>query len=77
MLILSRREKESIIINDNIEITVVEISEGRVRLGISAPSEMDIYRKELYDKIEEEMKLAASGKDRMESLKRLSMPGKK
>ncbi len=56
MLILSRKEEESIIINGNIEVKVLEIGEGKVRLGIKAPKDVDIlgrkytrvYRKKIY-----------------------------
>lgn len=54
MLILSRKEEESIIINGNIEVKVLEIGEGKVRLGIDAPKEVDIFREELYKSIQEE-----------------------
>ena len=49
MLVLSRKNQERIIIDDNIVITVVEIREGKVRLGIEAPKEVRIMRTELID----------------------------
>ncbi len=55
MLILSRKEEESIIINGNIEVKVLEIGEGKVRLGIKAPpKDVDIFREEIYKSIQEE-----------------------
>ncbi len=48
MLVLSRKKDESIIIGENIEITIVEIQGDVIRLGIEAPQEVSIYRKELW-----------------------------
>jgi carbon storage regulator len=59
MLILSRRVGESIIIGDNIEITIVDIKGNQIKLGIKAPSEIRVHRYEIYQKIQEENKLAA------------------
>ena len=54
MLILSRRKDESIIIDGNIEVKVLEIEDGKVRIGIEAPQNIDILREELYKSIQEE-----------------------
>lgn len=54
MLILSRRPKESIMIGDNIEVTVVEIYPNQIKLAISAPRNIPIYRKEIYDEIKKQ-----------------------
>lgn len=62
MLILSRKEEESIIINGNIEVKVLEIGEGKVRLGIKAPKDVDIFREEIYKSIQEENIQAAKTK---------------
>jgi carbon storage regulator len=51
MLVLSRKKYESIVIGDNIIVTVVEIIGDRVRLGFEAPKEVTIHRREVYDKI--------------------------
>ena len=51
MLVLSRKKNESIIINDNIKIVVVEIRGDKVRLGIEAPKEISVHRREVYDSI--------------------------
>ena len=54
MLILSRRKDESIIIDGNIEVKILEIGDGKVRIGIEAPQDIDIFREELYKSIQEE-----------------------
>lgn len=51
MLVLSRKKNEVIVINDNITITVVEVRGDKVRLGIEAPKEIPVHRKEVYDEI--------------------------
>lgn len=53
MLVLSRKKNESIIINDNVTIVVVEIRGDKVRLGIEAPKEVPVHRKEVYDSIKQ------------------------
>lgn len=52
MLALSRKKSEALIINNNIEITVLEIKGEQVKLGISAPKEVPVYRKEVYIQIQ-------------------------
>ena len=54
MLVLSRTVGKSIIINDNVEITVLEVQGSSVRLGINAPKEVSIHREEIYLRIQEE-----------------------
>ena len=51
MLVLCRKKDESIVIGENIIVTVVDIVGDRIRLGIVAPKEVTIYRREVYDKI--------------------------
>jgi carbon storage regulator len=51
MLVLSRKLNETIVINDDIFVTVVEIRGDRVRLGIEAPKEVAVHRREVYDAI--------------------------
>ena len=53
MLVLSRKKNESIVINDEIVVTIVEIGNGKVRLGIEAPKEVPVHRQEVYNKIKE------------------------
>ncbi|MGC1275746.1 MAG: carbon storage regulator CsrA [Planctomycetaceae bacterium] len=54
MLVLSRKKNESIVIDDRIVLTVVEIRGDKVRLGIEAPREVPVHRKEVYDAIQNE-----------------------
>lgn len=51
MLVLSRKVNETIIINDNIVVTVVDIRRDKVRLGIEAPKDVPVHRQEVYDAI--------------------------
>jgi carbon storage regulator len=60
MLVLTRKSNESIKVGDEITITVVEVKGNSVRIGISAPDNMRIYRKELHDRISRENRLAIS-----------------
>jgi carbon storage regulator len=58
MLVLSRQKDESIMIGDNVEITIVDIRGNKVRLGITAPKEIPVHRREVYDAIQREKKMA-------------------
>ena len=51
MLVLTRKKNESIVINDTIKVTVVEIRGDKVRLGIEAPREVNVHRQEVYEQI--------------------------
>lgn len=51
MLVITRKNDESLVIGDNIEITVLEISNGKVKIGINAPNDIKIIRKEIIDSI--------------------------
>ena len=59
MLVLSRQRDESIMIGDNIVITIVDIRRDKVRLGIKAPSEIPVHRQEVYEAIQRENLQAA------------------
>lgn len=52
MLVLSREKFEQIIINDDIKIQIVDIRGGKVRIGIEAPDDVVVWRKEVYDQIQ-------------------------
>ena len=56
MLVLSRKKNESIIINDHITVTVVEIRGDKVRLGIDAPKDVSVHRREVYEAIQNQAK---------------------
>jgi carbon storage regulator len=59
MLVLSRQRDESIIIGDNIVVTIVDIRGDKVRLGIDAPREVSVHRREVYEAIQRENEQAA------------------
>ena len=54
MLVLSRQKDESIMIGDNVEITIVDVRGDKVRLGITAPKDISVHRREVYDSIQRE-----------------------
>ncbi len=60
MLALSRKKGEALVINNNIEITVLEVKGEQVKLGITAPKEVPVYRKEVYVQIQESTKEAVA-----------------
>ena len=70
MLALSRKKGEALIINNNIEVTILEIKGDQVKIGISAPKEVPVYRKEVYVQIQEANKAATevSGLDALIAL---------
>ena len=70
MLALSRKKNEAIVINNNIEITVLDIRGDQIKLGISAPKDIPIYRKEVYIQIQNENKQATDVSG-IEELKKL------
>ncbi|MBN2476192.1 MAG: carbon storage regulator CsrA [Pirellulales bacterium] len=59
MLVLSRQRDESIVIGDNVVVTIVDIRGDKVRLGIDAPGEIPVHRREVYDAIQRENRQAA------------------
>jgi carbon storage regulator len=62
MLVLSRQRDQTIMIGDDIEITVVDIRGDKVRLGINAPQHITVHRKEVYEAVKRENRAAASVK---------------
>lgn len=59
MLVLSRKTNERILIGDSVEIVVIEVKGDQVRIGIDAPRNLPVYRKEVYEEIKEENRKAA------------------
>lgn len=70
MLALSRRKNEALIINNNVEITILEIKGEQVKIGISAPKDVPIYRKEVYMQIQNANEESVH-MDGMEALKKM------
>jgi len=70
MLALSRKKNEALVINNDIEITVLEVKGDQVKIGITAPKEVPVYRKEVYLQIQEANKAAGTG-EALEALKNL------
>ena len=70
MLALTRKKGEALVINNNIEITVLEIRGDQIKLGITAPKDVPVYRKEVYLQIQKENEAAISV-DSLEALKGL------
>lgn len=70
MLALSRKKNEALIINNNVEITILEIKGDQVKIGIKAPKDVSVYRKELYLQIQEENKASINleGLSKLEDL---------
>lgn len=71
MLILTRKKNESVIIDGNIEVKIIELEDGRVKIGIEAPKEIEILRKELYDGMQEENKAAVNVGSKLDEMKDL------
>jgi len=67
MLVLSRKKNESIVINNDITIVVVEIRGDKVRLGVEAPKEVPVHRREVYDAICRNEQAAAEGRSANEA----------
>ena len=63
MLVLTRKPGQSIMIGDGVEVQVLSIAGEKVRLGITAPRDISIFRNEVYDRIENELEDAGEGDD--------------
>ena len=70
MLALTRKKGESLVLNNDIEVTVLEIRGDQVKLGVKAPRQVPVYRKEVYLQIQKENEAAASVVN-LEALKKL------
>ncbi|MGB8454215.1 MAG: carbon storage regulator CsrA [Anaerocolumna sp.] len=71
MLALTRKLNESIMIGNDVEVTILEIKGDQVKIGISAPKSVPIYRKEIYIQIQEANKEAADSTASLEEIKKL------
>jgi carbon storage regulator len=67
MLVLSRQRDESIMIGDNVEIIIVDVRGDKVRLGITAPKDIPVHRREIYDAIKREKGLDSESKEHQEN----------
>ena len=71
MLVLTRKTGESIVIGNDIRVTVLEMQGRQIRLGIDAPTDVSVHRGEVYERIREENELAAAaGREELQSLSR-------
>ena len=74
MLARSRKKNEALVINNNVEVTILEIKGDQVKIGIEAPREVPVYRKEVYLQIQQSNKEAmdnAISQENMDALKNL------
>lgn len=69
MLYLTRKIGESVVINDDIEVTVVDVRGKTIKLGFTFPSDATVLRREIYERIQEENRAAAAGVNLSEALK--------
>lgn len=70
MLALTRKKGEALVINNNVEITILEIRGDQIKIGVNAPKEVPVYRKEVYLQIQKENKTSVA-EDKMAELKNL------
>jgi len=70
MLILTRKIGQSIIIGENVEVKIVSIEEGKVKLGITAPKEVTVLRKELIEVMDENIKAASVSKEALKEIEK-------
>ncbi|MCY9665105.1 carbon storage regulator CsrA [Paenibacillus alginolyticus] len=76
MLVLTRKKGQSIIINNNIEIVISAIDGEQVKIGINAPKEVNIMRKEVYEAVQQSNKEASTPRIQLSDLKSLPNPEK-
>lgn len=68
MLYLTRKIGESVIINDNVEVTVVEVRGKSIKLGFTFPADVTVLRREIFERIQEENRAAAAGADGVDDI---------
>lgn len=71
MLALTRKKGESLVIGNNVEITVLEVRGDQVKIGIDAPKEIPVYRKEVYLQIQKENEESSMTMESLEALRKL------
>ena len=71
MLVLTRKEDESIMIGDDIELKILDIKENQVKVGIIAPREVSVHRQEVYQAIQEENTQAAADAGALDDVSKL------
>ncbi|MGG4451658.1 carbon storage regulator CsrA [Brevibacillus porteri] len=76
MLVLSRKKNESIMIGDTIEIKIISIDGDQIKLGIEAPRNLDVHRKEIFEAIQEENRLATKNQSDWVAVKQLFQTSK-
>jgi len=63
VLVLTRRKGEAIMLGDNVEVRILDVSRHQVKVGVQAPRSVPVYRKEIYEKVREANRAAASSSD--------------
>lgn len=71
MLALTRKKGEALVLNNNIEVTILEIRGDQVKIGVSAPKEVPIYRKEVYLQIQKENEESSHAENMAENMEML------
>ncbi len=74
MLVLSRQRDESIMIGDDVEIIIVDVRGDKVRLGITAPKEIPVHRREIYDAIQREKRQKKEAQEQQEKAPQTPQP---
>ncbi len=74
MLVLSRQRDESIMIGDDVEIIIVDVRGDKVRLGITAPKEIPVHRREIYDAIQREKRQKKEAQEKQEKESQAPQP---
>ncbi len=74
MLVLSRQRDESIMIGDDVEIIIVDVRGDKVRLGITAPKEIPVHRREIYDAIQREKRQKKETQEKQEKESQTPQP---
>lgn len=77
MLVLARKKGESIVIQDHIHVTILEVDGETVKIGIEAPKEIEVYRKEIYSAVQEANKMSAHSSLDFSQLKTIKLKDKK